>query len=200
MRRCLAALSPIRTTIMPRRSNAKSRDWTVTVCLESDAHLLRVLAPLQTPSESAPPTGCGPQQAICFPARCFAPGGQLRRNCHIRSGQAGRQTAHSLPRPSSSLPSPGLGGLRPAGRTPTMTAPTTETHKKMPTQGSRSILNSLGELSSSFAFLTCFMQHSAEPGHNDIVTCVTDNQVMGRRVKAIMQMGTLSVAGRCHTL
>lgn len=36
--------------------------------------------------------------------------------------------------------------------------------------GCRPILNHLADLRRSFAFLTCFMQHSAGPDHNGIVT------------------------------
>ena len=102
--------------------------------------------------------------------------------------------------PSRGLTSSGLGGLRPAGRTPTMTVPTTETQKKMWALKTRPILNHLADIQHSFAFLTCFMQHSDGPDHNGIVTWVTDNVVMGRRVDAMIQMGDLDGAGWCHTL
>ena len=81
-----------------------------------------------------------------------------------------------------------------------MTVPTTETQKKMRTLKIRPILNHLVDLSSSFAFLTSFMQHSGGPDHNGIVTWVTDNLVMGRRVDAMIQLGDLDGAGWCHSL
>jgi hypothetical protein len=64
----------------------------------------------------------------------------------------------------------------------------------------RPILNHIADSQHSFAFLTCFMQHSGGPGHNGIVTWVTDNLVMGRRVDAMIQLGDLDGAGWCHTL